>query len=231
MSSSRVATRRGAARPGRPAVGQSPDGILDIAERLVQTRGYNGFSYADIAAQLGVTKASLHYHFATKAALGCALIERYATASAHALAVIDRELADPCARLRAYAELYGAVLRGGRMCLCGMLAAEVSTLPAAMQRRLNAFFDHSEAWLVRVLEAGRSQGRLQFAGAAVARARGLISMLEGAMLVARMYGDAQRFLVTAEQAVADLCARAPATRAAAPRARRRGTRRRTGSGD
>ena len=36
--------------------------ILDIAERLVQTRGFNGFSYADIADALKVTKASLHYH-------------------------------------------------------------------------------------------------------------------------------------------------------------------------
>ena len=44
--------------------------ILDVAERLVQTRGFNGFSYADIAAEVGITKASLHYHFATKAELG-----------------------------------------------------------------------------------------------------------------------------------------------------------------
>jgi TetR/AcrR family transcriptional repressor of nem operon len=51
--------------------------ILDVAEQLAQTRGYNGFSYADVAAHLGVTKASLHYHFPPKAELGCALISRY----------------------------------------------------------------------------------------------------------------------------------------------------------
>ena len=51
--------------------------ILDTAERLVQTRGFNGFSYADIATTLGVTKASLHYHFPAKAELGHRLIERY----------------------------------------------------------------------------------------------------------------------------------------------------------
>jgi AcrR family transcriptional regulator len=51
--------------------------ILDIATQLVQTRGFNGFSYADVAAQLQVTKASLHYHFASKAELGRRLIERY----------------------------------------------------------------------------------------------------------------------------------------------------------
>ena len=53
--------------------------ILDVAERLVQTRGFNGFSYADVASELAVTKASLHYHFPSKAELGEALIDRYAT--------------------------------------------------------------------------------------------------------------------------------------------------------
>ena len=52
--------------PRKPAP-DTAQRILDIAERLVQTRGFNGFSYADIAGALAVTKASLHYHFPTKA--------------------------------------------------------------------------------------------------------------------------------------------------------------------
>ena len=46
--------------------------------RLVQVTGFNGFSYADIAAELQLTKAALHYHFAGKAELGEALLARYA---------------------------------------------------------------------------------------------------------------------------------------------------------
>ena len=61
------------------------DRILDIAERLVQVRGFNGFSYADVAAELGMTKASLHYHFPGKAELGRALIVRYTERFAAAL--------------------------------------------------------------------------------------------------------------------------------------------------
>ena len=53
--------------------------ILDVAERLVQLRGFNGFSYADVASELEITKASLHYHYPGKADLGKALIERYAS--------------------------------------------------------------------------------------------------------------------------------------------------------
>ena len=96
---------------------------LDVAERLVQTRGFNGFSYAHVAADLGVTKASLHYHFPGKAALGEALIRRYSSRFTSALARIDVERRTALERLEAYVDLYADVLSGQRMCMCGMLAA------------------------------------------------------------------------------------------------------------
>jgi TetR/AcrR family transcriptional regulator, transcriptional repressor for nem operon len=167
--------------------------ILDVAERLVQERGFNGFSYADVAAELGVTKASLHYHFAGKAELGEALIERYADRFRSALAVLDGESGDARVKLDGYAELYGDVLRAKRMCLCGMLAAEYGTLPAQMQAAVLRFFDGNESWLEGVLEAGREAQTLAFAGPARETARFIIGALEGAMLVARPYGDVRRF--------------------------------------
>src|ERR1044072_4167502 len=111
---------------------------LDIAEQLPQPRGLNGFSYGDIAAELHITKASLHYHFASKAELGRALITRYTAAFQQALSAIQRHTAEP---LRRYVQLYESVLVRDRMCLCGMLAAEYSTLPAPMQGELRRFFD------------------------------------------------------------------------------------------
>src|SRR5437764_10540700 len=89
---------------------------LDVAERLVQTRGFNNFSYADIATELGITKPSLHYHFPGKAELGQALITRYSERFSEALAQIDRDLPDARAKLEAYSTLYADVLRGERMC-------------------------------------------------------------------------------------------------------------------
>src|SRR5580698_5388269 len=129
--------------------------ILDVAERLVQVRGFNGFSYADVAAELKITKAALHYHFAGKAELGEALVARYAARFAEALARVETRTADPAGRLDAYADLYLDVLREHRMCLCGMMAAEYQTLPAPMQGAVLRFFDENERWLVRVLEKGR----------------------------------------------------------------------------
>ena len=107
-----------------PRLSAEPDTaqrILDIAARLVQTRGFNGFSYADVAAELEVTKASLHYHFPTKAELGRKLIERYERAFVVALEQIERDTGDAFARLCRYAKIYAGVLSNDQMCLCGMI--------------------------------------------------------------------------------------------------------------
>ena len=188
--------------------GDTSQRILDVAERLVQTRGYNGFSYADIAKSLKLTKASLHYHFPSKAELGDHLIARYESGFLHALAVIDASAIDAPERLRRYVEIYGSVVRANRMCLCGMLASEYVTLPAPMKERLRHFFDANEHWLVAVLNAGRIAGALRFSGAAKAAALTIVGSLEGAMMLARSYGEPERFQIAAERVLADLIGRA-----------------------
>jgi TetR/AcrR family transcriptional regulator, transcriptional repressor for nem operon len=80
------------------------------------------------------------------------LIGRYAARFAAALAEVDARHDEPAEKLVAYAALYADVLRGERMCLCGMLAAEYRTLPLRMQSAVVRFFDENEAWLQRVLE-------------------------------------------------------------------------------
>jgi TetR/AcrR family transcriptional regulator, transcriptional repressor for nem operon len=178
--------------------------ILDIAEHLVQVRGFNGFSYADVAAELGITKAALHYHFAGKADLGAALISRYASRFADSLAGLDASNGPASARLAGYADLYQRVLSSRKMCLCGMLAAEYQTLPQSMQDAVISFFDANEAWLAAVLAAGRDDGSLQFTGSAADTARMIIGSMEGAMLVARPYGDVGRFRAAAANMLAGL---------------------------
>ena len=177
----------------RPRSSRTSQRILDVAERLIQTRGFNGFSYADVAADLGITKASLHYHFPTKADLGLSLVRRYQVSFGEALDALSRSGRDVRALLEGYVELYGSVLRKDRMCLCGMLAAEHTTLPTPMQQALQAFFDANERWLTAVLEAGRRNGELKLPAGAREEARLLVAGLEGALLVARSYEDADRF--------------------------------------
>jgi TetR/AcrR family transcriptional repressor of nem operon len=178
--------------------------ILDVAERLLQVRGYNGFSYGDVATELGITRAALHYHFPGKAELGQALIERYATRFSSALAQLDATAPDAAGKLRGYVALYTDVIDADRMCLCGMLAAEHRTLPELLRQAVCDFFSANTSWLRTVLEEGCADGSLRCPGTAEATASMVLSVLEGAMLITRLNGDVDRFTATADQLLAGL---------------------------
>ncbi len=190
--------------PGASTENGTDAAILDAAERLVQVRGFNGFSYADIAQELSVTKASLHYHFPGKADLGQALIDRYAERFALALDAIEARGGTPVDELDAYAGLYADVFVDHRMCLCGMLAAEYETLPGPMQGSIVTFFDVNEVWLAKVLTRGRRDRSLAFGGTPRDTARGIIAALEGAMLVERAKATGDGFRRAARRLVRSL---------------------------
>jgi TetR/AcrR family transcriptional repressor of nem operon len=178
--------------------------ILDVAERLLQVRGYNGFSYGDVATELGITRAALHYHFPGKGELGQALIERYAMRFGAALAELDATAPDAAAKLRGYVDLYTGVLSADRMCLCGMLAAEHATLPELLQQAVCDFFAANTTWLRAVLEEGCADGSLRCPGTPDATASMVLGTLEGAMLITRLDGDVARFTATADQLLSGL---------------------------
>jgi TetR/AcrR family transcriptional repressor of nem operon len=172
--------------------------ILDVAERLLQDRGYNGFSFADVAGELRITRAALHYHFPSKAELGRALIERYANRFSAALAALDAAVPDAPSRLAGYVEIYRRVLIEDRMCLCGMLAAEYRTLPEPLRERVWAFFDSNTAWLAATLAEGSRDGSLRVLGDARGAATMVLGGLEGALLMARLDADLERFSAAAD---------------------------------
>lgn len=191
---------------------------LDAAERLVQTMGFNWFSYADVADVLGIRKASLHHHFPSKGDLGRALIARYHQRFAAALLAIDGRRSDARTKLKRYAKLYEDVLRSDGLCLCGMLAAEYSSLPEPMRAEIRAFFDLNERWLAGVVEQGRAAKLFNSRGSSQEVARLVLGALEGAMLVSRPYNDVRRFAASASQILESLDAaprRAPSRRRAA----------------
>ena len=172
---------------------ETSDRILDIAERLVQMRGFNAFSYADVAKAVGIRKASLHYHFATKADLGLALVDRYRRTFLGALRAIDTEFPGSLKRLDRYVDIYASVLRKKRMCMCGMLATDAVTLPKPVRDSVAGFFEENVGWLTRVLDHGRRHRELRFEGTPESMATFFVSSLEGAMLVAYGSGSYERF--------------------------------------
>ncbi len=182
--------------------------LLDAAQELVQVRGYNAFSFRDLAERVGIKSASIHYYFPSKGDLCRALLVRYRQRFNAALADIDRRGRGPRRKLKSYTQLFHDTLEmGNRMCLCGMLAADLETLPPQVLDELRGFFTDNQEWLAKVLTEGQETGKARFDGDAEAEARLIVSGLEGAMLVARLYGDLKLFESMARSLIARLWVR------------------------
>ncbi|OQW56524.1 MAG: hypothetical protein A4S14_09715 [Proteobacteria bacterium SG_bin9] len=165
--------------------------ILDLAERLIQTRGYSAFSYQDISEALGITKASIHYHFESKTDLGIAVIERYTEGFGKELQrIAANENASSLAMLDHYTKPYLQFAESpDRVCLCGALAGEVMALPPQLRERVERFFTDHQAWLTSILKRGVARGEFELAAPAPKTARAIFGALQGALLVKRATGD------------------------------------------
>lgn len=177
--------------------------ILDAAQRMIQTRGYNGFSYADVSAEVGLRKASIHHYFPAKSDLCLALVVRYREDIGRRRAFLDLCGGGADQKLIGYAHVCRDMLRdGNRLCLCGALALDLLTLPDAVQDQVRAFFDENEAWLASALAEGRESELLRFEGTPRAQAQAFLSGVQGAMLLARAHQDVTRYCAVAHQHLA-----------------------------
>ncbi|HET9887886.1 MAG TPA: TetR/AcrR family transcriptional regulator [bacterium] len=167
--------------------------LLDLAQDLAQTRGFNAFSYQDLAEGVGIRTASIHHHFPTKADLGREIMARYRERFRGCLEKIESETASGRGRLEEFAELFRITLRkGNRLCLCGMLATEYATLPAPMQREVKRFYEETETWLAHVVQEGRAAKHFSYDGPSAPLGRAYFAALEGAMIAARTFNDESR---------------------------------------
>jgi TetR/AcrR family transcriptional repressor of nem operon len=165
--------------------------ILDLAEMLIQTRGYSAFSYQDISGALGITKASIHYHFPSKTDLGIAVVDRYVERFGAALVAIAEDQSQPSmAMLDFYIEPYtGFAKTPDQICLCGALAGEILALPPELRARVDRFFRSHQEWLAGILKRGAARGEFKLPAPASKVARLAFSALQGALLVKRATGD------------------------------------------
>ena len=175
--------------------------ILDATERFVRRDGYNGFSIDDIAAVVGTDSAGVLAHFASKAELGAALAHRYTERFLAALGDgADSSLAPATLLSRYVAAFRHALVRDGQMCLCGILGAEVSSLPLVVADEAKRFFHRNVDWLETVL--GRAADPdLADPGKRRRRALSILSALEGAMIIARTLDQTDVLDEVAEQIV------------------------------
>lgn len=176
--------------------------IIRRTNELLASGGYNGFSYADIAALVEVRKASIHHHFPTKADLVKATVALHRDATRRGLQSLDGMTADPLQRLVAYSRFWAECIEGSNppICICALLAAELPAVPAEVADEVKGHFRDLHAWVASNMEQGESQGRMQLDGTPSAEASVFIASIHGAMLSARAAGDASLFWQIAQQA-------------------------------
>ena len=156
--------------------------LLDAAEHLTQTRGFNGFSYLDLADEIGIKTSSIHYHFKTKADLASAMVERIHEVHGESFDAIDRDVKTPEKRLLAVVEVFQAYVRDEKFCLCGMLSVELESVSSEVRTQLQKYFDAFRAWLAKQFKEMERRDAKQ-------RALEFLSTLEGSLLIARVEGD------------------------------------------
>jgi TetR/AcrR family transcriptional repressor of nem operon len=197
---------------------ETADRILDCAEALMTERGFSGFSYADISDEVKVTKASIHFHFATKALLVQRVLARYRERTRQGLQQLS-QAPGAMARLQAYVGYWENCIRAKApsFCVCALLAAEIPTLPDEVSVEVRGHFNDLWAWLKATLEAGKASGEVQLAQDAAAEAQLLLASVHGAMLAARAGAGAGVFASVAGGALArlELARQRPAPRGAA----------------
>lgn len=170
------------------------ESLLNSAESAVRRRGYDGFSYADLAKEVGIRKASIHHHFPTKPDLALALIERY---SAHFLAQLGQIAESERSgggQLDAYIKTYREALQGGEMvCLCVAFSAGRDSLSAPVLAQLMKFHEQSLLWLKGVFVLGDQDGTIMGVDRPIAEAAACLAVVEGAQLMARASGTVELF--------------------------------------
>jgi TetR/AcrR family transcriptional regulator, transcriptional repressor for nem operon len=171
------------------------EAILRGAHSSIIAGGYNGFSYADIAAVVGIRKASVHHHFPTKVDLVRTLVKQYRGEAEAGIADIERHVADPLDQLRSYTGYWESCIGNPETsyCLCALLATQIPVLPDEIVFEVRAYFRALSAWLTSVLERGARQGSITLTDDARSEAEVLMAAVHGAMLSARAYGDPKTF--------------------------------------
>jgi TetR/AcrR family transcriptional repressor of nem operon len=161
--------------------------IMAVARKMVQTRGYNGLSFRELAKEVGIKSASIHYHFPTKGDLGAALAKRYTADGQAYLNGLRQDSDDLNFWIKGYTDVFRmALVNDNRMCLCGIMAAEYDDLPPEVRTEVDGFTDLNVRWLTEVLGACRPKLNQE---TRESRALAIYAAVEGAQLIARGRGD------------------------------------------
>ncbi len=168
---------------------QNREKLEAAAQEMVQHKGMSGLSFRTLAAEVGIKSSSVHYHFPEKSDLGSALIQRYSSEFFAQLDVIAGRDDTLNAKIKSFIDIFEEVGRQNKLCLCGMMAAEYEQLSSSNRQLLCDYFDNTEKWLIKQLEAHKEDYESTSNRKVIARM--IMSSLEGALLLDRIQGGAR----------------------------------------
>jgi len=164
------------------------DKIITIASKILQDRGYNGFSYGHISKELGIRNAAIHYHFPSKSDLGSAMIQHYQNQFTSWMTHNEQKYANQHEKLL---DSYIAIPRSfinkqHTVCPLAVLEANYTVFPENMQLLTQTLSQDIRAWFTRILSAGKLAGSFTFEGTAENKALILSAALQGASMMAQV---------------------------------------------
>ncbi|MEM7474817.1 MAG: TetR/AcrR family transcriptional regulator [Planctomycetota bacterium] len=165
--------------------------LLDVAQELIQRRGLNAMSFRDLSDSVGIRKASVHHHFASKTEMVDALLGRYLQQFGELLDEILASRASGKTMLKRYCDLFVQTLSSSgndKGCLCGMLMAELLSLNDSGAAKVRAFLSSNTMAVESMLARGGEDGSLQPNVSTKVTAWMVLATLEGGLLVARCDG-------------------------------------------
>lgn len=165
------------------------ESILELAETMLHEKGFRGFSYADVARELAVKPAAIHYHFPNKDDLGVALIERIRERLQQAAQRFEQDQSSWNQRLESVFNYYNHLCaQHCGICVIGVAATEAQSLSNSMQVQIRLLIKETLNYLVFVLARGRNAGAFHFDGKAEDKATILLAALGGALQLERLTG-------------------------------------------
>jgi TetR/AcrR family transcriptional repressor of nem operon len=163
------------------------DEIVASATTLIQQVGIHGFSYGDLALQLGIKAPSIHHHFKAKEDLIAAVATAYRVTFAERIA----EISDGTAieRISAYSEIFIAAAHREQLCLCGAVSADWLSVGEQTRHELHAFYEEQCRWLQTQLQIGVTAGEIRTDLTPAELAAAIYATLQGSTLMTRASGD------------------------------------------
>lgn len=161
--------------------------IIALATTLIETKGYNGFSYQDIADSLNIKKASIHYHFPAKEDLGLAVFQAFESEIHKYIGKFDFEKLSATEKMAGYFQYHSDMTMDncGQISCIGAVTSEWNVLPEKLRAWVDGFNKWHVEFIVSILKEGVEKGEFKSLGSLEEQAMCVIATTKGALLMAR----------------------------------------------